>query len=93
MNVRRGDQIHIQGYLADYQNSKGVIRRTSISRTDGGQGACEIIYVTGFEVLKKGNPFLNQVFTLSKYAAIGSVLLLIMVLLFEARAWGTSNYR
>lgn len=55
--VNIGDQIHIKGYLADYSISKNKeqvgTRQTSITRSDEGDGACEIIYVTDFEIIKK----------------------------------------
>lgn len=40
-----GDQIVLRGYLADYTNPKGYLRKTSITRTDTGNGACETIWV------------------------------------------------
>ena len=40
-----GDQILLRGYLADYMNPKGYLRKTSTTRTDKGNGACETIWV------------------------------------------------
>jgi len=40
-----GDQIVLRGYLADYTNPKGFLRKTSTTRTDTGNGACETIWV------------------------------------------------
>ena len=48
-NIKEGDFIKIEGFLVDvhYSNesSKGYWP-TSLSRTDHGDGACEVIYVT-----------------------------------------------
>jgi len=49
--VRIGDQIHVKGWLASYSNGNGFRRGTSTTRTDTGNGACETIYVTRFEIL------------------------------------------
>lgn len=43
--LRRGDVIRIQGYLVDVDHDSGWKWRTSMTRSDTGQGACEIIYV------------------------------------------------
>ncbi len=48
------DQIEMKGYLADYENH-GFTRHTSITREDTGNGACEIIYVTEFNILNRTN--------------------------------------
>jgi hypothetical protein len=46
------DIIYIKGYLVDIQ-SKSKIALTSISRSDSGPGACEIIYVSEFKIIHK----------------------------------------
>lgn len=43
--LRRGDLIRIRGYLVDVDHDSGWKWRTSLTRADTGQGACEIIYV------------------------------------------------
>lgn len=43
--LRRGDVIRIKGYLVDINQASGWSWRTSLTREDTGQGACEIIYV------------------------------------------------
>lgn len=48
-NIKKGDFIRIEGYLVDVYYSKGNAHGTwptSLSRTDHGDGACEIIYIT-----------------------------------------------
>lgn len=43
--LRIGDVIQIRGYLVDVDHESGWYWRTSMSRTDTGNGACEIVYV------------------------------------------------
>ena len=50
--IRIGDQIRVRGYLASYSSGGGYKRGTSTTRTDTGDGACETIYVEGFEIVK-----------------------------------------
>lgn len=52
--ARTGDQIAMKGYLVNYQTSKGS-RKTSIVRTDTGNGACEVLYVTQMSILDAPN--------------------------------------
>ncbi len=53
-----GDQIRMTGLLVDYTVSKDgreiFTRTTSLTRGDTGNGACEILYVTGLQVLAPG---------------------------------------
>ncbi len=85
-DILRGDQIKITGRLvnviAEPAGEKGLSARawnTSISRTDNGAGACEVIYVKDLEILKKANVISRVLFRLSGYA-----LLLIII-------WGIIN--
>jgi hypothetical protein len=43
--LRQGDIITISGFLVDVDHATGWHWRTSMSRTDSGGGACEIVYV------------------------------------------------
>jgi hypothetical protein len=43
--LRRGDLIRIKGHLVDVDHDSGWMWRTSMTREDTGQGACEIVYV------------------------------------------------
>lgn len=52
-NLRVGDQIHIKGMLAHYSGGNGGTRKTSTTRTDTGDGACETIYVKEFNLLQR----------------------------------------
>lgn len=44
-SIHIGDIIKIQGYLVNVRDALGFLWRTSLSRTDIGNGACEIIFV------------------------------------------------
>ncbi len=85
MSVRRGDQVHISGYLVDYSNSKGGKRKTSTTRSDMGQGACEIVYVTDFDILKRGNALLNHLYIISKYLSLLFLAAYLFFVLYSAR--------
>jgi hypothetical protein len=51
--LRVGDQVRIEGWLSSYGTSESTMRRTSTTRDDTGNGACETIYVAGIEILKR----------------------------------------
>lgn len=55
-NINKGDYVQIEGYLVDvyWTNPKGAYFKwtTSTSRSDEGNGACEIIYVTDIKWLR-----------------------------------------
>ena len=78
MKARRGDQIHLRGYLAMYdQKQTGFHRGTSISRHDRGNGACETVYVTDFAVLKRANPRWRAVFNISLLSSVAGIIFLL----------------
>jgi hypothetical protein len=82
-SVNRGDQIHIRGYLVTYgrwdnDGKKYTVRKSSLTRTDSGDGACETIFVTDFEVIKKNKPFINTLMFLSRKGLWVLVLLKII---------------
>ncbi len=59
LSAQIGDVISATGMLVNYVNLKNGFRRnTSIKRTDQGQGACEVIYLTDFNVIAKAHPSL-----------------------------------
>jgi hypothetical protein len=57
--IRVGDQIRMTGLLVDYTVTKDgqdvFSRRTSLTRGDTGNGACEILYVTDLSVVARGD--------------------------------------
>ena len=56
-DLRVGDQIRVQGYLASYESPGGGERGTSTTRTDRGDGACETIYVEDFRVVRAATSY------------------------------------
>jgi hypothetical protein len=49
-DVRPGHIVELEGYLVDVDHASGWYWRTSLSRTDTGNGACEIVYVESLTV-------------------------------------------
>jgi hypothetical protein len=50
-----GDEIHLKGQLVNYSINHGPQRRSSTTRDDKENGACEIIYVNQFQILSRHN--------------------------------------
>lgn len=48
--LRPGNVVTLEGYLVDVDHPSGWYWRTSLSRTDTGNGACEIVYVEALTV-------------------------------------------
>lgn len=75
MRAEPGDHIRFKGILAEYRNPRTGFRRgTSITRTDTGNGACETIYVTDFEIVKKANRGLRMGFAIARWSAIAALI-------------------
>lgn len=56
MKVEKGDQVYFKGYLVNYgRGGNPDQRRSSTVRSDTGNGACEVVYVEDFKILKKAN--------------------------------------
>lgn len=71
MRTEKGDHIRFKGYLATYENkANGFYRGTSTTRDDTGNGACETVFLTSFELVKKANSGLRSAFSLFKWLAI-----------------------
>ncbi len=83
MRAGPGDHIRLKGVLAEYRNPRtGFRRSTSITRTDTGNGACETIYITDFEVIKKANPGLRQLYAIAKWSAIAALIGIVFMFVF-----------
>jgi len=66
IKARTGDQVHFKGWLVSYGiQGAPYARRSSIARTDRGNGACEVVYVTEFEVLREANAAWRTLFKVS----------------------------
>jgi hypothetical protein len=88
-NIHVGDQIRLRGYLVDYTVFKNGqpngTRVSSETRTDSGPGACEVLYIDGFEQV--GSP--NRGWRTAMWAALGALLLgLVLWLFLRARMDG-----
>ena len=91
MTSRKGDQIHMKGYLSNYSHSGfAAPRGTSISRTDTGNGACETIFVTEFDILKKSNLLWRYIGGLSKLMLC--ITLVILIAGFFIKPADSRNY-
>jgi hypothetical protein len=86
-NIKVGDQIRIRGYLVDYTTFKdgrpAGTRVSSETRTDTGNGACEVLYIDGFDSV--GSP--NRAWRITQWAGlIALVLGLILYIVLPVRA-------
>jgi hypothetical protein len=78
-SVKRGDQVHLHGWLAKYgHKGSQVVRGTSTTRKDTGGQACETVYVTEFDILKRANPGWRAVLPFSLLLIAGGLLLLFL---------------
>lgn len=53
--VRKGDLVRFQGKLVNVEGPGGFRWRTSTTRTDTGNGACELVFVEQFEIVGPGS--------------------------------------
>jgi hypothetical protein len=49
--VRKGQLVHIEGFLVDASGPNGWRWKTSMTRSDTGAGACELVYVESLDVI------------------------------------------
>ena len=52
--LREGDIVLIRGYLVDVDHDSGWYWRSSMSRNDTGDGACELVFVESMSVEGSG---------------------------------------
>ena len=72
-DISVGDQIYIKGWLSEYASEGGSKRGTSITRNDTGNGACETIFVTEFDILRSSpNPW-RKLMYLSLMLFLGTI--------------------
>ena len=82
MSAQPGDQIRVRGMLASYENpANGFKRGTSTRRDDTGNGACETLYVTSFDIVNEANTRWRTFNTLAKWT-LGLSTALFLVLFF-----------
>jgi hypothetical protein len=49
--VRKGQLVHIEGFLVDARRAGGWHWNTSLTRSDTGAGACELVYVESLRIV------------------------------------------
>ena len=79
-SILRGDQVRISGLLVslkavntsqnDTFNPPYMTWKSSVTRTDSGAGACEVIYVQDVQILKKGHPVYVFLYKASFYLLV-----------------------
>jgi len=84
MSTEIGDQIHLKGYLVEYSSNDGQFqRKTSTFREDTGNNACEVVYLTDFEIIKKKEDIYREIYKYSKYPLIGSIIIFVIYLFWS----------
>lgn len=83
--VQIGDQIYLRGKLVNYSEDRwsGGVRRSSLNRTDTGNGACEVLFVEELRILSSYNRLWAMAHHYSLYG-IGGALVMMLVLFFLA---------
>ena len=76
-NVKVGDQIHMRGMLVNYSPvaQPGWWRNTSTTRKDTGNGACEVVFVKDFQVLRSSNALWYNLYTTSAWLILLTLIL------------------
>ena len=74
-DLRIGDQVRLQGYLASYSNDGGFERGTSTTRSDTGNGACETLYVEDVQIIARMNEAWHLTYASAWWGMLGSALL------------------
>ncbi len=76
-SVNIGDQVRLTGLLVNYYPVKASeqIRRTSLNRTDTGNGACEVIFVKKVQILMRSTERWYMVYSWAKWALAFTTLI------------------
>lgn len=79
--LRAGQQVRLRGQLVDVHMLRGGrpgTVRSSRTREDGGYGACEILYVTGLEILKEAPLSFDDLHRAAFWATVALLLLFVL---------------
>jgi len=80
LKARTGDQVHFKGWLVSYSvKDAPYARGSSTVRNDRGNGACEVVYVTEFEILREANSGWRLLYKLSLVLAVLALAALIFI--------------
>jgi len=78
--ARKGDQVRFKGWLVSYgQKGAPYARGSSTVRNDRGNGACEVVYVTEFEILREANAAWRTLYKLSLVLMVLSLAALLFI--------------
>jgi hypothetical protein len=79
-----GDQVRLRGKLINYYSGEtgALLRRSSLTRDDTGDGACEVMFVDEIEVLQTGAGVWRAVRVLSGWVAVGAAVVIVAIFLF-----------
>ena len=78
--ARKGDQVRFKGWLVSYgQTGAPYARGSSTVRNDRGNGACEVVYVTEFEILREANAAWRAIYKLSFALMVLSLAALLFI--------------
>ncbi|MFC1663358.1 hypothetical protein ACFL04_04330 [Patescibacteria group bacterium] len=85
-SVAVGDVVQITGQLVNYQVSDETSttygsRTTSTTRSDTGNGACEVIYVTAMDILDSPRHYWQLIYHYSKYTTIFTLVIVILMVI------------
>ncbi len=79
LQVEVGDVVSVSGWLVDYKNlANGYYRKTSTIRSDGGNGACETIFINKLKLIKKANPYIRALNVFAFYMLLLMAVVLIV---------------
>lgn len=83
-SARIGDQIHFSGKLINYYPSgmSEYGRKSSLTRSDTGNGACEVVFVKSAEILQRGPELGYNLFTYGRLAFAIFLIARIAIVLF-----------
>lgn len=77
-SIENGDEIEIQGQLVDYSFDQIPFRKTSLIRTDTGNGACETLAVQSVDIIKSHNQVFIWLERIGKLALAISLIAIVI---------------
>ncbi len=89
--ARRGDQIYMHGYLVDYSINGAGVRRSSTIREDTGNGACEVMFVTDFGIIRSASSLFQTLLPIALAMTILSGIAM-LILYLRAPLYSTRAY-
>ncbi len=84
LSTKKGDQIHLKGYLVGYGQDERYLRESSTTRDDTG---CEVIFVTEYQILKPANQLWRFIFKTTRALTIIVGLIGIIIWFRKEPSW------